>query len=406
MNPTNQPMRVTAVGEPGATQQQIITSLSSSSQTEFELADFIEPSDYLIRDVRNSKPQIVITDYQLGDESLLDVIDDIGDNLPGVAIIAIIPANDPLIAQQVMLAGARAFLIHPFTQVNLLSTLRRVRDLSRRQMPGDLQPSARVGERSRPVKTVAVFSPRGGTGCSTIAVNLAISIYEQTDQRILLMGGKLYFGHLGLMLNIRTNNTLADLIPHATHMEEALVDEVVVRHPSGIHVLMDPFDFQIAQGIRPQELFNVIQGLQRMFDMIIIDAGSALTENAVTIMDMADRIILVTNPDLASLHDTTRFIQLSRSLAYSQDKIMFVLNRSDMKGGVRTNDIESVVNRDIHLRIPDGGPKVIRSLNRGIPLVLRYPRNPASRAIQGLAKDVSQIEGSQVSALPQDGFAD
>ena len=75
-----------------------------------------------------------------------------------------------------------------------------------------------------------------------------------------MLGGKLFFGHLGLMLNLRTNNSIADLIPHAAQLDDALIRDVVVEHVSGIHVLMEPFNFQVAQGIRPQELFNILVG--------------------------------------------------------------------------------------------------------------------------------------------------
>ncbi|MCJ7702911.1 MAG: AAA family ATPase [Anaerolineales bacterium] len=404
MSATNQPKRVVTVGEPGPTQQQILAALSSPTlQSEFELVEVLEPSSDIARKVRSSTPDIVLVDHQVGPESFLDVIDEIGDQLPDVAVVAIIPSNDSVIAQQVMLAGARAFLIHPFTQVNLLSVLRRVRDLESRRGSFASVPTAGALALAQQLKTIVVYSPRGGAGCTTIATNLAISMYAQTSKRVLLMGGKLFFGHLGIMLNIRTNNTIADLIPHATQMDESLVHDVVTRHASGVYVLVDPFDLQVAQGIRPQDLYNVILGLQRMYDVVIVDAGTSLTDNAVTIMDMADRIVVVTTPDLASLHDTTRFTQITKSLAYPQEKLFYILNRTDMPGGVKTKDVLPVVNKSF-FPIPDGGANVVRSINRGVPLVLRYPRNPASRAIQNLAQQFSNQLAGQTSTIPTDGM--
>jgi pilus assembly protein CpaE len=205
------------------------------------------------------------------------------------------------------------------------------------------------------------------------------------------------------MLNIRTNNTIADLIPYAAQMDEDLVHDVVTRHASGINVLIDPFDLQVAQGIRPQELYNVMQGLQRMYDILVVDVGSALTENTVTIMDMADRIYVVTTPDLASIQDTSRFIQITRSLAYPPDKLYYVLNRTDLPGGVKTKDITPVLSEN-YFPIPDGGPNVLRSLNRGVPLVLKYPRNQASRAIQQMATQLSEVIATRAARVPADGL--
>jgi len=404
MSATPQLTRLVTIGESGPTQQQIVAALSSTATLdEFELVETLDASEDLVRQVRSANPDIILIDHQLGAESFLDVIDDLGDHLPDIAIVAIIPSNDPVIAQQVMLAGARAFLIHPFTQVNLLSVLRRVRDVERRRSVVTMGRETQVPSGPQDVKTIVVYSPRGGSGCTTIATNLAIALYAETNQRVLLVGGKLFFGHLGIMLNIRTNNTIADLIPHAAQMDESLVYDVVTRHASGIYVLMDPFDLQIAQGIRPQDLYNVMQGLQRLYDIIVVDVGTSLNDNTVTIMDMADRILVVTTPDLASLHDTTRFTQITKSLAYSQDKIQYVLNRVDMPGAVKTKDVLPVVNKG-YFPIPDGGSNVVRSINRGVPLILRYPRNPASRALQKLAQQCHQQNVGVQVGLPADGL--
>ncbi len=404
MSAASQSTRVVTIGESGPTQQQIIAALSSSSITnEFDLVDVLQPSEDLIRDIRSANANIVLVDHQVGPDSFLDVIDDIGSQLPEVAIIAIIPSNDSIIAQQVMLAGARAFLIHPFTQVNLLSVMRRVRDLESRRISTAASLARKGPGQVEQLKTIVVYSPRGGVGCTTVATNLAISLHEKTDQRVLLVGGKLFFGHLGIMLNIRTTNTIADLIPHSTHMDDSLVYDVVSLHASGIYVLVDPFDIQVAQGIRPQDLYNVIQGLQRLFDVIIIDVGNSLTDNTVTLMDMADRILIVTTPDFASLHDTTRFTQITKSLAYPQEKLFYILNRTDMPGGVKTKDVLPVLNAEF-FPIPDGGPNVLRSINRGIPLVLRYPRNPATQAIQKLANQFTELLTGSLTAVPSDGM--
>jgi pilus assembly protein CpaE len=403
MSAAKQPTRIVTIGKPGPTQQQIVSALNSSATlNEFELVTVLEPSESLVFDLRSAVPEIAIVDHLVGPESILDVIDEISSSFPDIAIIAIIPADDSIIAQQVMLAGARAFLIHPFTQVNLLSVLRRVRDLESRRSPM-LSGVPRIAEQVQQLKTIVVYSPRGGVGCTTIATNLAISLYEITNKRVLLVGGKLFFGHLGIMLNIRTNNTIADLIPYASQLDDSLVNDVVTRHTSGIYVLVDPFDLQVAQGIRPQDLYSVMQGLQRMYDIMIVDVGSSLTENTVTIMDLADRILVVTTPDLASLHDTTRFTQISKTLSYPKEKLFYILNRTDLPGGVKTKDVIPGLNQEF-FAIPDGGPNVLRSINRGIPLVLKYPRNPTSRALQKMASQFRDLLPRKLSGLPSDGM--
>lgn len=382
--------RVVAIGDPGPTQQQITAALSA--QNEFQLVDILASTERLMRDVRAAEPDIILVDYQLGGQSTLDLIDDLALQFPKISIVAVLPGEDPLKAQQVMLAGARAFLVQPFTQLNLLSTLRRVRDLDLRLRQALPTAAAKTTEVSRPLRMLAVFSPKGGAGVSTLALNLALSLMEETGQQVLLLEGKMFFGDLGVMLNVRTQNTIADLIPHAASLDDALIKDVISEHATGLHILLAPSNIQIAQGIRPDDLYNVLVGVQRLYNLIVVDAGNTLNENSVTFLDAADRILLVANPDLASLHDVSRFIQVSRTLAYPAEKVLVAVNRAGMPGSVRVADIENSLHQPIFAYVPDDGSKPLLSINRGVPLSVRYPRSPASQSIRQLAKSLAEIK--------------
>lgn len=389
MTTIGSPSRVVAIGNPGATLQQITAALSS--QAEFQLLDVISNPERLVRELRAATPDIILIDHDLAGQPTLDLIDDISAQFPEVAIISILAGEDPQHAQQVTLAGARAFLVQPFSQIALLSTLRRVRDLEMRRIQIRAAVPAVSAESTRPLKSIAVYSPKGGVGCSTLALNLALALHEETSRSVLLLEGKIFFGHLGVMLNIRSQNTMAELLPHASHLDDGLVREVVTEHASGIYVLPAPRNFQVAQGVRPDDLYNIYLTLQRLYDYVIVDVGSSLTENAVTFLDTVDRILLVTNPDLGSLHDSSLFMQISRSLGYPSDKLLMVLNRVGLSGGVRTDDIEGALHQPVFAQIPEEKMKPLLSLNRGIPLLVRYPRSKASRMIRRLAKALADV---------------
>jgi pilus assembly protein CpaE len=123
-----------------------------------------------------------------------------------------------------------------------------------------------------------------------------------------------------------------------------------------------------------------------------VDGGSSLTENTVTLMDTTDRIILVATPDLAALHDTSRFVQVAKTLSYPDDKLMIILNRSGLIGGVKTKDIETALHHQVYAHVPDDPANALRSLNRGIPMLIRYPRSQASRAIKQIATRLTTIQ--------------
>ncbi|OGN93474.1 MAG: hypothetical protein A2Z71_04455 [Chloroflexi bacterium RBG_13_50_21] len=394
MSPANRQIRVVVLCDPGATQQQITEALNS--QNEFTLADILNSKDMLARQIRAAEPDILVVDSQLGNEPTMDIIDDLALQFPTAAVVAILPTNDPLVAQQVMLAGARAFLISPFSQINLVSTLRRVTELEGRRQQSQTYIPTQLPEATRPLRSVTVFSPRGGTGVTSIAVNTAVALAEETGKKVLLFEGKVFFGHLEVMLNLKVQNALSDLIPHASNLDEGLIRDVVAVHPSGIHVLLAPSNAQIAQGIRAEDIYNIFIGVSRHYDYIVVDAGGPLNDISVTLMDATDRILLVTTPDLASLHDTSRFLQLSRSLGYPVEKILMILNKAGSEGGVKLKDIEAVLHNQVYHQIPNDPANVLRSINRGIPFLVYYPRSSASKSIQQLARNLTSINLREV----------
>ncbi len=390
MSPEIKPIRVVALCDPGATQQQITEALNA--QNEFTLVDVLTSKEMLSRQIRAVEPDILLVDSQLGNEPTMDIIDDLALQFPTSAVVAILPTNDPLIAQQVMLAGARAFLITPFSQINLVSTLRRVTELEgRRQQTQSYQPT-QLPEATRPLRSMTFYCPRGGTGVTSLAANTAIALAEETGKKVLLFEGKVFFGHLEVMLNLKVQNALSDLIPHASNLDEGLIRDVVAVHPSGIHVLLAPSNAQVAQGIRAEDIYNIFIGVSRYYDYVVVDAGGPLNDISVTLMDSTDRILLVTTPDLATLHDTSRFLQLSRSLSYPSEKILMILNKAGIEGGVKLKDIEAVLHTQVYHQIAYDPANVLRSINRGIPFLVYYPRSGASKSVQKLAQSLATIK--------------
>ena len=140
-----------------------------------------------------------------------------------------------------MLAGAREFLIKPFSSDELISSIRRVHELgaSRRQAMPSTTPTVptEVEQERLPEKMgkiIAVFSPKGGVGCSTVAINLAIALHRAEGKPVALVDGSLQFGDVAVLLNLQANRSLADLAPHVDELDHELLDHVMLSHPSGV----------------------------------------------------------------------------------------------------------------------------------------------------------------------------
>jgi len=337
-------------------------------------------------------PDVILLDFNF-QANPFNLVDQIVREYPKSAVIAILPEDQVVNLDRVVLSGARAFVKFPYEGYKLPITIKRVVELMTRD---DRSKEALSGPQKERFKhTYTIFGPKGGVGTSTIAVNLAIALHDILNEEILLIDGKHLFGHLSLYLNLRTGNSVTDLIAHAGSLDERLIKQVVVKHTSGIHVLPSPTSISEAQGIRPESLFTVLQALQGTFENILIDAGSHLNENTVTYMDSSDKILLVLNPDLASMRDSRQFLEVASTLSYPKDKILLILNRAGRKADIKSSEIEEILNVKIFRTIPADENMALSSLNEGVPIILKKSHHPISRAIKQLAKDLEKTRTLQ-----------
>lgn len=356
-----------------------------AKESGFALLKSLTHPDDLAKTIQPSQACIILIDYQLEDEEAsLRIIDKIASRYLSAAVVPILPESEVYISNKVILAGARAILLHPFPKGNAVSTLHRVRELLYRNLsiPKDVTHSSNRSTQSR---SYVVFSPKGGVGCTTVAINLAIALHQQLKEKVLLVDGKHILGHVALMLNLRTGNSITDLLSNAEKLDEALISQVVVEHVSGINILASPTSIERSQDIQPENLYKVLQALKAIYPVIIVDGGSHLDDNLVTYMDMADGILLVINPNLASLRDARQFLNFSRTLSYSAEKIFLILNQSGHKADVKLNDIEKVLHTKILGMIPADEDMMLSCLNDGVPILLKKSNHPIGKAFKALS---------------------
>lgn len=346
----------------------------------------VTPGD-LFATISKTRPDVVLLDFEFQSQPF-DLVDEIASKFPMSAVVAVLTEPEMVNLDRVVLSGARAFIKYPYQSRKLVITIKRVMELlERNQVKSDeASESAEVYLNTR--NTVTVFSPKGGVGTTTVATNLAISLHKATKADVLLIDGKMAFGHISLYLNLLTGNSIIDLIAHAGMLDQQLIKQVVVKHTSGINILPSPSSITEAQGIKPENLFTVIQGLQQIYPYIVIDGGNNLNENTVTYMDSSDKILLVFTPDLASMRDIRQFMEISNTLSYKKEKILFILNLMGRKADVRSEEIEKILQIRIFGKIPADDELALSSLNEGIPMVLRKSHHPITKAYSKIAKEL------------------
>lgn len=353
----------------------------------------------LMEGIEQSQPNCILLDYLYQAGNPLDLIDGISLRFPEIIVVIILPQDKITEANRAILAGARAFMMQPFEQKDLLDTLRRIKELYQRSHQGKTDASTDLHPETR--GTFSVFSPKGGAGCSTIAINLAVALKEELKQEVLLMDGKLFFGDLDIMLNLKTLNSISELIPHIGVLDEGLLRDVISEHPSGIKVLPSPLNPIAAQGIHPEELHRILTATQNTYQNIVIDSGNYLNENTVTLMDASHKILLVINPEIASLRGASRFIEICHTtLSIPREKILIVVNQSDQRDGIGINDIERTLQMKVFAALPWDARVPLQSINRGVPIFTQDPKIPLRKSFETLAKNIAALIGHSKTEDP------
>ena len=346
-------------------------------------------SENLLVVIAENQPDVILLDFEFQNQPF-DLMEKIKSKYPECAVIAILPESEKVDSDRVVLSGARAFVQYPYVADILVVTIKRVMELTVRNHDYLIRiPDTDLD--IKPKNTFTVFSPKGGAGTTTIATNLAISLQKTLKEEVLLIDGKLMFGHVALYLNLQTGNSITDLLAHASMLDQQMIRQVAKQHISGIHVLPSPNSVFEAQGIRPESLFKLIQSLQQVFSNIIIDGGNNLNENTVTYLDSSDKILLVLNPDLASMRDVRQFMEIAATLSYPKDKVLLILNLTGRKADVRREEIENILKMKIFGKIPADENLALSCLNEGVPIVLKNPRHPISKAFSDITAELVKI---------------
>ena len=227
---------------------------------EFNLIDKELNFESLLPAIAETQPDVILLDFEFHQNHFFDLVDKIATEYPMCAVIVILPESEMVNSERVVLSGARAFIIYPYKSDHLVTTVKRVLELMVRNQGLPASPIA-AGCTDQLKNTYTVFSPKGGAGSTTVAANLAISLHKALKEDVLLIDGKHLFGHVALCLNLRTGNSIIDLISHVGMLDQRLIKQVVVRHISGIHVLPSPNSISEAQGIRPDDLVQGNAGI-------------------------------------------------------------------------------------------------------------------------------------------------
>jgi pilus assembly protein CpaE len=368
-------------------------------ETDIEVVGTAGSGPEAIEAASNVSPDVILMDINMPGMDGITATEQISSKAPAASVIMMSVQGEADYLRRSMLAGAREFLVKPFSSDELTTSIRQVYQRERDKLDriAERVPAAAAAA-ARPEtdgRIVAVYSPKGGVGRSTIAVNLAIAMHD-LGKRVVLVDGSLQFGDVGVMLNLNPKNkSLADLVPEMASGEADSVDSALVTHSSGIEVLLAPPTAETSELVPPPYLRRLLEKLRESHDIVVVDAWPWFNEITLAMLDVADVILAVLTLEITNIKDIRQFLELAQQLGYEDHKVRLVLNRSDSALGIRPADVEQSIGRKIDYSIVSDGRSVVYALNRGVPFVIGNREAQVSQDIVRIARAVS---GDEVKA--------
>ncbi len=337
------------------------------------------------------EPDIVLMDINMPDLDGIAAAETITEASPTTQLIMMSVQSEADYLRRSMLAGAREFLTKPFSADELVTTIRRVYQLKPRTIAPPLiqraPPLEGIPSRQEPERRgaiIAVYSPKGGSGCTTIATNLAISL-KRDKEKVALVDCSLQFGDVGVFLNLQAKNTLADLIPQIDELDDIILDGVLQTHSSGVKALLAPPRPEMADLVTPEHIKRILAYLRGCYEYVIADTSSSLYDLTLAILEASDLILLVITPDIPAIKDAKLFFEVMEVLGYPLEGVNLVLNKVDRHSEIQEQNIANSIKHPITARISNDPLVTLRAVNQGIPLLIGQKDKVISRDILALA---------------------
>lgn len=393
--PNGDKIRVIIVDDVSETRENVRKLLQFESDV--DVVGLARTGKEAIQITQELNPDVVLMDINMPDMDGISATEAIRSQQPAVQVVILSVQSDQNYMRKAMLAGARDFLTKPPMGDELISAIRRAGAMaqSERSKSIQVQPVAAspnmgiLGGYTAPQgKIVTVYSPKGGTGCTTVAVNLALTLHNE-DTRVALVDGNLQFGDVAVFVNEQGKNTIVDLAPRADELDPEIVEEVMLKHSaSGLHILAAPSRPEYAEKVSSGQFARVLEYLKQLYSYVVIDAASFLTDVTLAAIDVSDLVVLVSTQDIPSIKNCRLFLDLSQTLGIDRERILFAMNRYDKRINITPERVAENLKQEVSSVIPLDESTVMKAVNRGVPFVLESRNQPAARGILSLAESV------------------
>jgi pilus assembly protein CpaE len=352
-------------------------------------------ADLLAVSPGDSAPHIVVLDASGREDHALTLAEQL--TRQGVATILVTPAASEL-ALPALRAGVRD-LLTPDASVH---ELRGALDRTALTIPvatTGTTPSATPSAASASLtpgqfgRVVAVVSPKGGVGKTTVATNLAVGLAMRAPNSTVLVDLDIHFGDVATALNLSPEHTLPDVSRGPASHDSIVVKSFLTVHETGLFVVPGSDSPAAADAVTAQDASQLLQVLRQQFAFVVVDTAPGLSEHTLAVLDEADTLVLVTSLDVPGVRGLRKEIDTLTELHMLSAARYVVLNFNDDSRGLSVADVEATIRAKVDVVIPQSNV-IPLSVNQGIPLLQSNGRDPVTQRLRALVDLVAPVEAA------------
>jgi pilus assembly protein CpaE len=283
-----------------------------------------------------------------------------------------------------MRAGTKEFLSQPLDEFEVKEALQSFK--KRIVQTPTLKEPIHAG------RIINVIGAKGGVGTTTVTVNLAMILAQKRKAgSVALVDLNTVFGEIPLFLSVKPTYHWGQMSKNVSRLDSTFLLNAMAKHASGVYVLPSPSYLNGHPPVTREIMDRLLTTMKSTFDYIIVDGGQSLDSPALKVMEMADRIFLITLLNLPCLHNTNNLLKSLSSTGMTQkDRIKLVVNRYLKKSDITLKEAEESVKREISWTIPNDYKTTMSAINRGKPLHEISPRSAIIKRLEGLADSILQ----------------
>lgn len=361
------------------------------------------PSVAQLPDLMAAYPDIVLLDAgNLGD-GLADILHQVHDHSPQCQVILMAVPGGPVDLGRAMRAGARGLINKPIVPTELLDYVLDVYDAEQRRFSRIEEVAKSRATQGRAGEVITVFSAKGGVGCTVLASNLAIALATNTRARVALVDFSLQFGDIAVLLNLRSAHGVHELMRSIDELDNSILDDVMVQHSSGVRVLLPPPRLDQVEEVDTAGMVAILKALRKYYDFVVVDTWHSVEEATIAIIEQSGVLLAVTTPEVPSLRNTKRLLDMLRERPDLRGKVQVIVNRFPSKSAVEMKDIESSLGVKPMATIASDGTAVTASVNQGFAVVTK--KGLATQSINQLANLLVQQRTAQQGTASKNGPA-